>query len=101
MTLSGVKTAVIKVLRKTAAFAAASGAGMLFMLALIYGRKRRKKEECNAEKETVCTDTAARGTAHSAEDERNRAGIKKRLRDRMRAVCTPHMERRGSGKAGS
>ena len=101
MTISGVKAAVMKFLRKAAAFAAASGAGMLFMLALIYGRKRRMKEECNAEKGAEFTDTAVRGTAHTAEDEHKRAEIKERLRDRMRAVCTAHLERSGSGKTGS
>jgi hypothetical protein len=103
MTVQEVKTAVIKFLRTAAALAAASGAGILFVLALMYGRKKRKraKEDCDAEKGMASTDTAARGTAHSAEDERKRAGIKEKLRDRMRAVCTEHLERSGSGKTGS
>jgi len=99
MTVQEVKAAVIKFLRTAAAFAAASGAGMLFMLALVYGKNGRTKEERNAEKEMEHTDTAVRGYAYSAEDERRRAGIKERFRKRMRAVCAAHMERRGSGAA--
>ena len=98
MTVQEAKAAVVKFLRTAAVAAVSVGAGMVFMLALMYGKNRQTKEEPNAEKGMEHTDTAVRGNAHSAEDERKRAEIKERFRKRIRAACAAHVERRGSGK---